>query len=88
MKTEQKIKVTNDSSSFLTLWLEPWGEDYGMFPNEEFEIIAAEAEDKFCFHIFYAENGIQAYAEGDAKYVAVRQDGKLLSCGHNRQEKV
>ena len=35
-----RIKVTNDRSDFVTLWLEPWGEDYGMLPADEFDIVA------------------------------------------------
>ncbi len=83
-KATQKVKVSNDRTSFSTLWLEPWGEDYGMHPNDELKVVAVEAEEKFCFHVYYDENDIKVWAEGDAKYVAVYQNDKMLSCGHNR----
>ena len=82
----KKIKVSNDCSSFITLWLEPWGEDYGMSPGDEFEVVAADAEEGFYFHISHGEKGMKLYAEGDAKHVSVYQAGEILSCGHNRRE--
>lgn len=65
------IKVSNDRSSPATLWLEPRSEDYGMSPDDEFEVVAVGAEEGFYFHIAYAEKGIKVYAEGDAKHVSV-----------------
>ncbi len=86
-KMTQKIRVTNDRSSFTTLSLEPWGEDYGMFPKDEFEIIAANVEDTFYFHVCYHDEYILVYAEGDENsYPRIYQNGNILSCGHNRQE--
>jgi len=82
----QKIIISNDRTSFITLWLEPWGEDYGMAPGDEFEVRAAEAEEGFYFHISHDEKGTKVYAEGDAKYISVCQAGEVLSCGHNRRE--
>ncbi len=82
----QRIKVSNDRSSFITLWLEPWGEDYGMSDGDEFEVVASEAEEGFYFHISHDEKGVKVYAEGSAKHVSVYQAGEVLSCGHNRRE--
>ena len=82
----KKIKVSNDRSSFATLWLEPWGEDYGMSPGDEFEVVAVDAEESFYFHIADDEKGMKVYAEGDARHVSVYQNGEMLSCGHNRRE--
>lgn len=82
----QRIRISNDRSSFATLWLEPWGEDYGMFPNDEFEVVALDAEETFYFHVCYNNKDIMLYAEGKNTYPSVYQNGKLLSCGHNRQE--
>ena len=46
---KETLRVTNDRSGFVTLWLEPWGEDYGMLPGDEFEIVAGDAADGFYF---------------------------------------
>jgi hypothetical protein len=82
-----RIKISNDRSSFITLSLEPWGEDYGMFPNDEFDIIADDADETCYFHIGYDEKVIYVYAEGNANYYPrVYQNGKELDCGHNRRE--
>lgn len=82
----QRIKVSNDRSSFITLWLEPWGEDYGMSPGDEFEVVADHAADGFYFHVSSNEKGMKIYAEGDANHVSVYQAAEMLSCGHNRRE--
>ncbi len=74
----QRIKVSNDRSSFITLWLEPWGEDYGMSDGDEFEVVASEAEEGFYFHISHDEKGVKVYAEGSAKHVSVYQAGDDL----------
>lgn len=64
-KIIQKIRVTNYLTSFATLYLEPWGQDYGMFPNDEFEIIAEDVKDTFYFHIWHTDKDILVYSEGD-----------------------
>ena len=86
MTPSTKIKVGNDRAAFATLWLEPWGEDYGMFANDEFDVIALEPEKSFYFHIECGTKGIKVYAEGDASRVSVYQNGEMLACGHNRRE--
>ena len=83
---DQRIKVSNDHSSFITLWLEPWGEDYGMFPGDEFEVLALDSEEDFYFHISHDEKGTKVYAERSVESVAVYKGGELLSCGHNRRK--
>lgn len=39
----------------FTTWLEPWGEDYGMLPAAEFELIAFDAGERFHFHVVSEE---------------------------------
>jgi hypothetical protein len=84
-KLIQRIKVSNDSASFVTAWLEPWGEDYGMSPGDEFEIVAAGAGEDFHFHIIYGNRDMKIYAERNAGSVSIYQNGELLLCGHNRR---
>jgi len=84
MKRPVKIIIENDSENFKTLYLEPWGEDYGMNPNDKFEIIEKEATDDFYFHIVCNQD-ILVWAEGQADaYPGIYKDGKELVCGHNR----
>ena len=79
-----RIKLTNDRPTFVTLWLEPWGEDYGMSPGDEFEVVAEDSQEGFRFHVVSEENNMKLYAEGDVRRVAVSQNGVGLSCGHSR----
>ena len=81
-----RIKLTNDRATFVTLWLEPWGEDYGMSPGDEFEVVAVDSQEGFYFHVISEENNLKLYAEGDVRQVAVSQSGAVLSCGHNRRQ--
>ncbi len=47
MKGRVKIIVENDSESSKTLYLEPWGEDYGMNPKDKFEVVENQATENF-----------------------------------------
>ncbi len=84
----QKLRVTNKRATFITMWLEPWGEDYGMMPGDEFEVVAADAGEGFYFQLINEEADVKVYAEGDVRPVSVYHKGAELSCGHNRREEV
>lgn len=77
MKQIIKIKVRNEFFTNITLWLEPWGEDYGMFPNDEFEIIAKNVEKDFYFHVDFGED-IKVWAGGEVTDIGVYQNNNLL----------
>ena len=86
---KQRITITNNNKSFVTLSLEPWGEDYGMNPNDKFEIIADDIEETFYFGISFEEHIIFVYAEGGrSSYPRVFKDGVELPCGHNRRDQI
>ncbi len=63
MKNNAKVIVRNEFLDFVYLYLEPWGEDYGMFPNDEFEIIAKPEDESFYFQIDFGKD-IKIWAEG------------------------
>jgi hypothetical protein len=83
---KETLRVTNDRSGFVTLWLEPWGEDYGIMPGDEFEIVVGDAADGFHFHIIPDDKGTKVYAEGQVTHISVFQSGAELTCGHNRRK--
>lgn len=83
MKRNVKMKVTNDYSEPTTLWLEPWGADFGMMPEDEFEIIAENAGEDFYFHVFFKKD-IVIYVEGQSDYPGIFQNGVELETGHKR----
>ena len=84
MNQEVEISVRNKFSKFVTLRLEPWGEDYGMLPDDTFEIIAKNVGKDFYFQIDFGED-IKVWAEGQVVEIGVYQNQKLLQCGHNRE---
>ena len=86
MTSSTKLRVSNDRPSFVTLWLEPWGEDYGMLAHDEFDVIALGPDDGFYFHIDCGPKGMKIYAEGHASEVSIYHNGEMLECGHNRRE--
>jgi hypothetical protein len=81
---EHKLHVTNDLPAVITLWLEPWGEDYIMLPDETFEVVAKGTAAEFYFHVIYNAADIKVYAEGSCDAISMFQDGRQLECGHNR----
>jgi hypothetical protein len=69
----------------FTLWLEPWGEDYTLLPDETVEVVAKDAKKSFYFHVVNIVEGVQVYAEGTCGSVSVFHNGKLLERGYNRE---
>jgi hypothetical protein len=84
MTKTTKIVARNEYSEFVTLYLEPWGEDYGMLPNDEFEIIAEHEDESFYFHLDFGKD-IKIWAQAQSIDIGVYQNGVLLRCGHNRR---
>ncbi len=84
-KKTERILITNYSDKPLLMMLEPWGEDYTLLANEEFEIIAEDCEQDFYYNIVPTENCISVYAEGN-EYPRVYKDGVEIDCGYNREE--
>ena len=82
----KRIRITNDRTNFVTLWLEPWGADFGMAPTAEFDIVAGDAGNDFYFHVLSDDKGFKVYAEGQVTEIGVFQNGAELSCGHARRE--
>jgi len=83
MSQAVKIIVRNEFSRHIILWLEPWGEDYGMLPNDEFEIIAKNVSKDFYFQVDFGED-IKVWAEGQITDIGVYKNNELLSCGYKR----
>ena len=65
------------------MWLEPWGEDYGMSPSDVFEIVAEDVDESFHFHVEF-EREPKIYVEGQPTKVSVYKDDMLLACGNDR----
>jgi hypothetical protein len=82
---EHRNTIANSSDTLITLWVEPWGEDYTLFPQESVDVVAEECSAGFYLHWSISEGKIIIYAEGDQDAViSVYQQGKRLECGHHR----
>lgn len=78
-----RTQMRNELSVRRTLWLEPWGEDYGIDPDEILEIVAKNVDKEFYFLIDIGED-IKVWAEGQVVDIGVYKDGALLQCGYKR----
>lgn len=74
----------NTSKSLVCFYVEPWGSDYWVKPNETFRICPIDADDELDFHLVCAgDSEFQIYVSGTNE-VIVLQDEVKLECGHQR----
>jgi hypothetical protein len=84
MSKNQKIVVENNIQKPIIICIEPWATEYGMMPNDTFEIVPEDEESDVYFHLTFASERITVYVEGrEVSYPQIYQDGKLLDYGHN-----
>jgi hypothetical protein len=79
-----KLGVANSRKTPLVVAVEPWANDYTLFPGEELVIVAFSDRAVPWFNVVEWENSTQVYPE-DAADFKVFQGGRELECGHNRQ---
>lgn len=82
--SDRRIKITNSKDVHCTLWVEPWGRDYVIKPDETFELVAKNSGADFFFQIDFGSD-IKIWAEGKFEDVEVFSDDSLLVCGHGRE---
>lgn len=80
-----RLRITNDKTTPLTIWVEPWGRDYTLLPAESCDLTPVDTDGESYLHALWGEGDAIVYAEGDWGEVLVQQDGVELQCGHNRQ---
>jgi hypothetical protein len=82
---EYRNQVTNEISAPVTLWIEPWGEDYTLLPHETVEVVAESCSAEFYLHWKVQDGNILVFVEGDQEAtVCLYQEGNRLECGHHR----
>jgi hypothetical protein len=79
-----KVLCRNDGKAPLTIYVEPWANDYTLLAGEELEIVAF-GKNLPWFALVSAENCIQVYCEETSDF-KVFQGDKELQCGHNRAQ--
>jgi hypothetical protein len=85
MSHHAQIRFKNDTLGPRIVWVEPWGEDYTLFPGQWLEIVARGESEVPRFDVVEYEEGFQVWVEGCAFDYDVLQDGARVECGHQRQ---
>ncbi|MCP2326992.1 hypothetical protein HDA40_005499 [Hamadaea flava] len=88
------ITVTNSTPGWLTLWIEPLGEDRWLRPGEAFVVRSDYSGDQSAFTVQYSVNagdraaGIENVTvwidQGDIYATVVDDQGRVIECGHQR----
>jgi hypothetical protein len=92
------ITVNNDSEGWLTLWIEPLGEDRWLRPGERFVIRSDYSGDDSAFTVQYwvnaddravgVENVTVWIDKGDFYPQVVDAEGRVIECGHQRPAEI
>ncbi|MFF2101233.1 hypothetical protein [Streptomyces sp. NPDC058202] len=53
-----KKSVSNETSSVVCLWVEPWGTDHWMGPGEEFTVVTETDPEHSAFNVVVHGQGI------------------------------
>ena len=67
--------ITNKSDGPLTVWLEPWAQDYALAPGQKLEVIGSSTQDG-CFEVSDHGNKVGIYCWAGSS-VKVFRDGIL-----------
>jgi hypothetical protein len=81
------IRISNDQGVPVTVWLEPWGEDYTLLPGEEYRFTALGAGPEFYFHLSWQARDLQLYPEGEFQDVTAQHGEMEIYCGHHREHR-
>jgi len=81
------LRVQNDRSCAVTVWVEPWGRDYTLLQDEDYTFTALDAGEDFYFHVTWQEKDLLLYAEGTCDDVVVHCGDVEVGCGHNREHR-
>ena len=82
-----RIDIRNDRQYPVTVWVEPWGEDYTLLPGESYSFTAATPAEGFHYSINWQDRDMQLYADVGCEEVLATHNSVELSCGHNRQHR-
>ena len=92
------MEVRNDSKGWLTMWLEPFGEDRWLKPDETFRIRSDYDGAELAFSVNIWVDGHDRSAgienisvwieQGDCYAEVVDNKGNVIECGHQRPAEV
>ena len=85
------VSLDNSATTPRPIYLEPWGEDYWLFPGDVFKIRAfgdQEPPSSNFFDIVESADATQVYVEGRFTNFEVLQNGKSISGGYQRAQRI
>ena len=82
-----RIDIKNEREYAVTVWVEPWGEDYTLLPGENYSFTASTPAEGFYFSTHWQDRDILLWAEAGCEEVLATDNAVELFCGHNRQHR-
>ncbi|WP_329536941.1 hypothetical protein OG568_51080 (plasmid) [Streptomyces sp. NBC_01450] len=79
-----KTSVSNETSSMLCLWVEPWGTDHWMRPGEEFTVVTEMEPEESPFNVVVHKQGITVWVNSSNDAEVFDENGISVPCGHQR----
>ncbi|MEU2455071.1 hypothetical protein ABZ605_33920 [Streptomyces sp. NPDC012765] len=83
-----KIRLHNDNKKVLGVWVEPWGEDYWMKPEDQFTIVTDTPEDVHSdeapFEVVFHDQGVSVHVNIGYEAAVYDHAGNKVDCGHQR----
>jgi hypothetical protein len=79
-----KTSVSNETSSMLCLWVEPWGTDHWMRPGEEFTVVTETGPEQSPFNVVVHAQGITVWVNSGNDAEVFDKNGGPVPCGHQR----
>ena len=81
MKFVSSLKITNSSNVNKTLCLEPWAEEFEMYPKETLEVVIKSGEDGE-FEVDFSESRITVFAWWNSVAEVLRDGENICGSGH------
>ncbi|WP_331767672.1 hypothetical protein [Embleya sp. NBC_00896] len=82
------IRLNNDTAAPLGIWIEPWGTDHWMKPQEIFTVVADDPQDPPAgdvpFDVVFHEQGVSVHVNLAYQATVYDGSGAEVHCGHQR----
>jgi hypothetical protein len=81
------VSLANSATTPRPVYLEPWGEDYWLFPGDEFVVRAFDDQKPTAFNIVESADTTQVYVRYSVAAIEVQHNGVRVSCGYQRAQR-
>ncbi|WP_330300345.1 hypothetical protein [Streptomyces sp. NBC_00503] len=83
-----KTRLSNDTTKTLGIWVEPWGGDYWMKPEEAFTVVTDTPKgadrDEAPFEVVFHDQGANVWVNTGYEATVYDRSGNEVDCGHQR----